>query len=317
MNMISSIESRHFQLNQLAEGVYAAIHAEDGWAICNAGIIDLGDRTLVFDAFITPMAAGDLCTAAESLTGRPVHLVINSHYHNDHIWGNQAFPSDVDIVSTTRTRELIATEGPLEIQGNRDDAHKRLEAMEAQLAETSDETLLSSLRLFITEFKGIIATLPILQLRLPNLTFTGNMTFSGSKRSARLIEYEGGHSGSDAILHLPDDDIVFMSDILFIRCHPYFPDGDPEIVRRILAEIKDLQPKILVPGHGPVGQISDLDVMVEYIDTLNVLARAAIKDGATEEEIDKIAIPGKYDQWIVPSFFQYNLKFIYHKQLGK
>ena len=45
----NSFNSRHFRLESLADGVYAAIHAEDGWAICNAGIVDLGDRTMVFD----------------------------------------------------------------------------------------------------------------------------------------------------------------------------------------------------------------------------------------------------------------------------
>ena len=48
---IVSFESRHFRLEQLADGVYACINADGGWAICNAGIIDLGNRTLVFDAF--------------------------------------------------------------------------------------------------------------------------------------------------------------------------------------------------------------------------------------------------------------------------
>src|SRR4030042_1950495 len=128
----NSFHSRHFHLEQLAEGVYAAINAEEGWAICNAGIVDLGDRTLIYDSFMSPQAANDLRQTAESLTGRSVHLVINSHPHNDHIWGNQAFGPDVDIISTTRTRELTITEGPLEIQGFRDMAQKRLEALEAQ-----------------------------------------------------------------------------------------------------------------------------------------------------------------------------------------
>ena len=64
-------DSRHFRLEQLAEGVYAAIHIEGGGAIGNAGIVDLGDRTLVFDAFLAPQPAADLRTAAEALTGRP------------------------------------------------------------------------------------------------------------------------------------------------------------------------------------------------------------------------------------------------------
>jgi len=314
MGNLVSFNSRHFRLEQLSDGVYAAINADEGWAICNAGIIDLGDRTLVFDTFISPTAARDLRDAAVELTGRPIHMVINSHSHNDHIWGNQAFSPDVDILSTTKTRELIQSEGPAEVQYNREVAYKRLETLEAQFAETREESLRAHLRVYIIYFQAITVALPELQIRLPNLTFGGDFTFNGSKRSARLIPFEGGHSGSDAILHLPDDGIVFMADLLFIGGHPYLPDGDPDKIQQILSQVRELQAKIFVPGHGPVGDATHLDWMDEYIDTLNGLVRKAIKNGATKEEIDKIAMPEEYQLLIFPSFFLANLQFLYQRQ---
>jgi hypothetical protein len=63
--------SEHFELQELAAGVYAAIATPDGAAYSNAGIVDLGDQTLIFDTFDTVLAAQDLRTAAKSLTGRP------------------------------------------------------------------------------------------------------------------------------------------------------------------------------------------------------------------------------------------------------
>jgi len=314
MSDTNSFNSRHFRLEQLSAGVYAAINAVDGWAISNAGIIDLGDTTLVFDSFISPVAARDLREAAEKLTGRPIHAVINSHSHNDHIWGNQAFSSDVDIISTTKTRELIQSEGPAEVQYYHEVAQKRLEALEAQLAEAREETLRAHLRVYIVYFQAITATLPELQIRLPNLTFTGDLAFNGPKRSANLVSFEGGHSGSDAILYLPDDGIVFMADLLFIGGHPYLPDGDPDKIQQILAEIREFQAKIFVPGHGPVGQASHLNWMDEYIDTLNGLVREAIKNGTTKEEMDKILMPKEYQPLIFPSFFSANLQFLYQRQ---
>jgi len=62
----SRVQSRHFRVEQLTEGVYAAIHVDGGWAIGNAGIVDLGKRTLVFDTGLTPQAAYDLRTAAKT-----------------------------------------------------------------------------------------------------------------------------------------------------------------------------------------------------------------------------------------------------------
>lgn len=314
MDNLNPFSSRHFRLEQLADGVYAAIHSDDGWAICNAGIIDLGDRTLVFDTFLSLEAAKDLRDAAERLTGRSVHAVINSHPHNDHIWGNQIYSADVDIISTTRTRDLIATEGPLEIQEFRDVSPQRLEAVEAQRSKARDETELALLRYSSVYYQAILATLPKLQLRLPNITFTGELSFRGPKRSAKLITFEGAHSGSDAILHLPDDGIVFMSDLLFIGVHPYLPDGDPDKIKLILAQVRKLQAKIFVPGHGPVGQTLHLDWMDGYINTLDELVRKAMENRATEEDIGKIAMPSEYQRLIFPTFFPANLMFLYQRQ---
>jgi cyclase len=317
MSDIYPFKSKHFRLEQLADGVYGCIHAEGGWAISNAGIIDLGDRTLVYDTFLSLEAAQDLLNAAEGLTGRPVHAVINGHPHNDHIWGNQVFSADVDIISTMRTRDLIETEGPLEVQDFQAVSQQRLETNEALWKNENDESRRAILNYYITYYQAIIATLPNLKLRLPNVTFTGELTFSGSKRSAKLIPYDRAHSGSDAILHLPDDDIFFMGDILFIDVHPYLSDGDPGKIQNILAQVRELKPVILVPGHGPVGSFSALDWMDGYINTLNGIAREAIKKGVTLEEISQIPMPREYEHLMFPSFYPANLKFLYQRQLTK
>ena len=307
--------SRHFHLEQLAEGVFAAINAEEGWAICNAGIIDLGDRTIVYDAFSCPQAANDLREAAESLTGRPVRMLINSHYHNDHIWGNQAFSAEVNIISTGKTRQLIITEGAAEIKWYGEKAQKRLETLEAQYAESDDEAVRQELKPAIYDYQAIVAALPILQVRLPNLTFTGELVFNGPKRSARLLSYDNAHCGSDTILYLPEDGIVFMEDTLFINCHPYLADGDPVVIQRVLADVKVLQPSILVPGHGPVGTIEHLDVLDGYINNLNTSVEDAIILGLTEVELDNIPIPRPYQQFLFRMFFATNLKFVYQRQM--
>jgi len=81
----------------------------------NAGIIDLGNSTLIFDTFNTQQAAEDLKVAAEELTGHSVQYVVNSHWHGDHVRGNQAFSSSI-IISSTKTFDLISTIFPNRIQ---------------------------------------------------------------------------------------------------------------------------------------------------------------------------------------------------------
>ena len=126
-----AFESKHFIIQKLADGVFAAVSKNGGYAICNAGIIDLGDATLIFDPFMTPEAAEDLKKASQLLTGHKVKYVVNSHYHNDHIGGNQVFDM-AGIISTVRTRELIAKFQPEEIAEDKKVAPVRLEKIKSK-----------------------------------------------------------------------------------------------------------------------------------------------------------------------------------------
>ena len=74
--------SSHFHLEQINEGVYAAIATGGGGAFSNSGIVNLGERTIIFDTFETPIAAEDLRVANDSLTGNPIPWVVNSHAHS-------------------------------------------------------------------------------------------------------------------------------------------------------------------------------------------------------------------------------------------
>jgi cyclase len=311
-------DSKHFRLQQLADGVYAAIHIDGGAAIGNAGIVDLGDRTLIYDTFLSPQAAEDLRIAAEALTGRPIDAVLNSHWHNDHIWGNQVFSANTDIISTEETRRLfIATRGHGAYDSFMADAEANLEATRAQFQATEEEGQRRQLALWIDYHQSVVEAKPILQIRAPNLTFAERLAFHGTHRAAELIAFVGGHTESDAVLFLPQEGIAFMSDLLFIGHHPYLGGGDPERLLHILEAVSDLTPKLLVPGHGPVGMAESLTQMGQYVHTLDGLARKMVEDGEAEETIDAMAIPKPYDDWLFSSFFPGNIHFLYQRRFGK
>jgi len=311
-------DSKHFRLQQLTDGVYAAIHIHGGAAIGNAGIVDLGDRTLIYDTFLTPQAAEDLRIAAEALTGRPIDAVLNSHWHNDHIWGNQVFGANTEIVSTEETRRLfIATRGHGAYDSFMANAETNLESTRAQFQATEEEGQRRQLALWIDYHQSVVEAKPILQVRAPNLTFAQRLAFHGTDRSAELIAFVGGHTESDAVLFLPQEEIAFMSDLLFIGHHPYLGGGDPERLLRILEAVSDLAPKLLVPGHGPVGMADSLTQMGQYVHTLDGLARTMVEDGEAEETVDAMAIPEPYDDWLFASFFPGNMHFLYQRRLGE
>ncbi len=313
----------HYTLDQLSEGVYATIARDGGAAICNAGLVDLGDSTLVIDACLTPTAAEDLRADAQRLTGRIPRRVVNTHYHNDHIWGNQACLPEADLISTTETRALIQTAGREEYDDYHAMTADRLRDLLAQQAAAETEAQRAALSLWIGFFSGLERDFPRLRVTLPNLVFENRMTLYGSRRRAELVAFAGAHTGSDTVVYLPEDGIVFMSDLLFIGYHPYMADGDPDIwlgvLRSVLEDTAGMSNAArVVPGHGPAGTRADLEHLSEYIRTSQEIARELPLDGKSgAADIASTPIPTAYADWLLTRFFYANLGFLVRKHGGQ
>jgi len=283
-----------------------------GWGISNAGIVDLGKQTLVFDTGLTPHAARDLRSAAEVLTGRMPDYVVNSHHHNDHIRGNQVFPEAM-VVSTVRTFELIASQGHDDIEADRKQAPGSLAEMKT-LAESQDLEDRRMGTFWLPYWEGILASFSELQLRFPELTFKDQLIFRGTARTAQLLATSGGHTESDCLLFLPQERVVFCGDLLFVECHPYLGDCDPEAYLSILDRLKGLAAEVYVPGHGPVGGREDLDKMKLYVRTLMQQAQEAVARGMTAEAFAKHTVPEPFASWTMAKpFYDANLRFMHSR----
>lgn len=311
-------ESRHFQVERLAESVYAAVALEQGYASCNAGIVDIGDRTVLFDTFLTPEAARDLLKVAEQVTSSRITHVINSHEHNDHIRGNQVFDSNVDIISTVLTREAIARDEPENIKLEKETIPKEIVAAQSKLDAEKDPKRRRELACLISYMQGASRSYSELRTRLPNITFEHKLTIHGTQRTVELLPL-AGHTFSDVVLYLPKEKIVFMGDLLFVNMHPYLPSGSPEQWKKSLADVEGLGAKILVSGHGAVGRRADLLMMAQYIKSLESIVVNMIKSGKSVEQVSVEPIPSPFDTWLcLEDFFVANLKFLHKlKKQGK
>lgn len=294
-------------MQELATGVHAAVAREGGWALSNAGIIDLGDVSLVFDTFLTLNAGIDLRDAAGRLTGRQPEYVVNSHYHNDHVGGNQVF-SHVKILSTAKTRELILTKTGKEIQEDSNNAPKLLGDLRAGTLPLPDPER----RLYEGWLEGLIECTRTLRLTPSNLTFDSELIIHGSRRTAHIVTYGGGHTPSDTFLYLPDESIAFLGDLLFIDHHPWLADGDPRELVRILEQIKKLNIETVIPGHGPVGTVRDLDVMRQYVMKLEKLVENVRRSGGTREQASRAPISPEFCSWKFSRFYPQNMAFLFN-----
>jgi glyoxylase-like metal-dependent hydrolase (beta-lactamase superfamily II) len=292
-------DSAHFRIEEVAPGAWAALAGDTGACVSNAGIIDLGDQTLVFDTFMTPAAGADLRTVAEDLTGRPVSLVVNSHHHGDHVRGNQAF-AGTSILSTARTAELIGETSPDDLDSYREGLTDWISSLGRKL--TGQIHALSpveseDLKLTRAMAESILASLPDLSITIPTDVLTDELTIEGSAQSVRIITLGGGHTDSDTFVFLPDASVLFAGDLLWVENHPWAGDGHPDEWVNIIYRMKALSPDVVLPGHGTVANFEYARIFTRYLTFLCDMVKQAEATSTPLVKLAETPIPPQYGGW--------------------
>jgi glyoxylase-like metal-dependent hydrolase (beta-lactamase superfamily II) len=262
-----------FTIHEIAGGVWAAIApSTSGPAVSNAAIIDLGDKTIVVDTFMTAFAAEELAGEVRRLTGRVPFLVVNSHWHSDHVRGNRVF-EDSPIVGTSRMSELMVEDAPQ----TPEDFEKRAAAVKdfadraAASAETPAQRLQADGMRALAE--ALVAESGTYRNVLPSILIGDRLDIDG-ERHATVLGYGRGHTESDLFVHLPDDGIVIAGDLVWIGVHPKTNDGFPGEWAQVLHRVGALEPTHVVPGHGHVGAAADIAAMAGYMHELDEMVTA-------------------------------------------
>jgi len=92
-------DMKKFQLTQVTPDLHM-ISSEWGG---NVGVLDTSDGTVIVDTMTFSMQGKVIREMAEEITGKPVIMIINSHYHQDHTHGNPAFDPGTRVVASERT----------------------------------------------------------------------------------------------------------------------------------------------------------------------------------------------------------------------
>ena len=309
------IKSTNFEILKMDEGIYAAIHKSGGHAICNVGIVDLGDKTVIFDTFLSPFVAEELLEVVKKLKLSPVKYVINSHYHNDHIRGNQVFADDVIIISTRKTRDMIIKEEPGQIQKDSVYAKKEFARLDSikNISKPKDFRKSRNLMEWYGYYEALVQTTPILKTRLPEVTFDHEMYINGTERFIKLLSLGKGHSIDDLILIVPDAGIAFTGDLVFTNMHPYMTDSYPEYWMNNVTLLKHIGISRIVPGHGPLGNRDNIEKMIQYIAVIEEQAITMYREGLTFEDLEPLTIPEPFNNWWFEEYFKMNLTFYLEK----
>jgi len=304
--LLSSVclgQSPGFEVVQLADGVYAAVRTEPPGLTVNANsvfIINEND-VVVVDTTLTPSSAKELLAALRKLTTKPVKYVVNTHWHDDHIMGNQvfrdAFPG-VEFIAHANTREYLPTTG----LNNRKQAMSEQgypgfsAALKARLAKNESVfggpmdpeergTYESNIRIA----DSYMAENPAVEIVLPTITFNDRLTLHAGKRVIDIRYLGRGHTSGDIIVNLPNERIVVAGDLVMAPV-PYVgsPQSHPADWSRTLEKLLALDPAVIVPGHGPV--LRDQTYVKSLGKLFAVIAeqvQAAVARGETLEQTMK------------------------------
>jgi len=299
MTAREAIGPAEYDFEDLADRVAFGRARRDGSALSNTGLLDLGGSTLAFDTGLTLHAGRAIRAASVARTGRPPSLVANSHWHFDHLLGNQVFEG-TPIYGTRRTVELLLEKrAEFESELAPEKIRAELRELEGRAAAATTAVGRERYEAVIRINRTLLEESAELKLTPPNSTFEGELALPGDL-GARLVTYGSGHTLSDSMLFVERARVLFAGDLIVSGTHPNLASGDPEHWLVVLDRIDQLRPERVAPGHGPVRSPEVIAEVRDYVVTLLELAR----------EPGEPSIPARFRNWSEPEQFTTNLRFV-------
>jgi cyclase len=112
-------------------------------------------------------------------------------------------------------------------------------------------------------------------------SFEGRLELKVGGRRLELIVVGPAHTPGDTIVWVPDEGVVFAADVAFIGVTPVIWAGPVGNWLQALDTIAALEPEVVVPGHGPVCTVAELEPIGRYLRWLEAAARPHFANGAS------------------------------------
>jgi glyoxylase-like metal-dependent hydrolase (beta-lactamase superfamily II) len=109
------------------------------------------------------------------------------------------------------------------------------------------------------------------------------------------LEHYVGHTDTDMIVRVPDQNIAFMADLLVAQ-YPTNINGFPKEWRAASAKFAAYsKDTIFVPGHGPISGIELASAQIAIFDDIAAQAKKLFDAGVpAEEAAERYVVPEKW-----------------------
>lgn len=219
--------------NELAPGVFFIKGKLEYFQTGDYGEVECNNGWVVFDDFVVlidsnfPAKAKILLEEIRKTTSKPIRYVFNTHHHGDHLYANRFwFDQGAAIISHTGViDELRKYE-----TGYYSNGPGRWESAAEKRTDLKAFTFLP-----------------------PSITFQDNLVIEDKNNRLELLHLGPGHTKGDSVAWLPEQKILFTGDSCLNGPYNLLMDAEVASWIRTLDKMKNLQPSILVPGHGDLG----------------------------------------------------------------
>jgi glyoxylase-like metal-dependent hydrolase (beta-lactamase superfamily II) len=271
--------------------VYAAIRAEPlSLAVNSNSLIVVRDKdVVVVDAQFTRAATQETIAAIRRITKKPVGYLINTHWHDDHVAGNQvyrdSFPGVRFVMQANTVADLTTLGVPnrkLQVEGV-PPVIERFEGLlsrglgiDSTRASKAERTAVTS----AIEIAGqYLDEAPGFRLVTPTDTVRRRMMLGQGRDRIDLLWFGPGNTRGDLVVHLPEPGIVASGDLV-VAPIPLAFNSYPASWIKVLDSVMALKPKILVPGHGPVMRdLRYVRSVQDWLSRINRETSAAVARG--------------------------------------
>ncbi|MFD3733543.1 MBL fold metallo-hydrolase [Streptomyces sp. NPDC058632] len=245
-------------LLEVADGVHAYEQLPGGWCMNNAGLIADGGRAVLVDTAATRSRARKLRAAVERVAPGGPDVVVNTHFHGDHVFGNVEFTPSATVVAQEQTRADIAESG-----------HGLCQLWPA--VDWGD-----------------------IPLVLPDMAFQGELTLHTANLTVHLLHIGPAHTPGDVVAWIPERKVLFAGDVVWSGVTPFVLMGSVEGSLRALEVLRGLGPEVVVSGHGPVTGTDALDATAAYLERVRDLTRDGLRAGRTPMAVAREADLGPF-----------------------
>jgi glyoxylase-like metal-dependent hydrolase (beta-lactamase superfamily II) len=287
-------------VRKVGDGLYATISdASKGLqTICNGGFLYGKDATVLIEGFVSPAGAAFQHETMRSLSKAPIMGAIETHYHFDHSMGNAFYGANgialwAHAATARRIWETYAA-----MQGA--DRSVVIGPLEAKAKAAKTEAAQQHAAQYAANIGNIFSTANNTVIAIPN------HPLDAAKLPVKLdlggvvaqVETYPGHSGTDIIVRVPQQNVVYTGDLLFSNMYPVTFDeqatvaGWRETLKTFLSWGKDT---IFIPGHGQICGPETVQLSLDLFDDIESQAQKLHKAGVSAEDAaDQYVVPEKF-----------------------